>query len=84
MDFHIKRGKKPCSSESNKIEYMKVVMQTISFLEGNTKETISSLKKIYVGGFKSQSYEKAAQIRDNISAIESIFEKQKCNYIKKY
>ena len=25
---------------------------------------------------KSQSYEKAVQIRDNISAIESIFEKQ--------
>ena len=76
MDFHIKRGKKPCSSESNKIEYMKVVMQTISFLEGNTKETISSLKKSMWEASRSQSYEKAAQIRDNISAIESIFEKQ--------
>ena len=76
MDFHIKRGKKPCSSESNKLEYMKVVMQTISFLEGNTKETISSLKKSMWEASKSQSYEKAAQIRDNILAIESIFEKQ--------
>jgi len=76
MDFHIKRGKKPCSSESNKLEYMKVVMQTISFLEGNTKETISSLKKSMWEASRSQSYEKAAQIRDNISAIESIFEKQ--------
>ena len=76
MDFHIKRGKKPCSSESNKLEYMKVVMQTISFLEGNTKETISSLKKSMWEASKSQSYEKAAQIRDNLLAIESIFEKQ--------
>ena len=76
MDFHIKRDKKPCSSESNKAEYMKVVMQTISFLEGNTKETISSLKKSMWDASKTQSYEKAAQIRDNLSAIESIFEKQ--------
>jgi len=76
MDFHIKRGKEPCSSDLNKIEYMKVVKQTISFLEGNTKETISSLKKSMWEASKSQSYEKAALIRDNISAIESIFEKQ--------
>ena len=75
MDFHIKRGKEPCSSDLNKIEYMKVVKQTISFLEGNTKETISSKKSMWEAS-KSQSYEKAALIRDNILAIESIFEKQ--------
>ena len=39
-DFHIKRGKKPCSSENNKNEYKKIVEQTISFLEGNTKKTL--------------------------------------------
>ena len=62
MDFHIKRGKEPCSSELNKIEYMKVVKQTISFLEGNTKETINSLKKSMWEASKSQSYEKAASL----------------------
>ena len=75
-DFHIKRGKGPCSSEYNKNEYKKIVEQTISFLEGNTKKTLDFLKISMWEASKSQDYEKAASIRDNISAIESIFEKQ--------
>lgn len=75
-DFHIKRGKEPCSSEYNKKEYNKIVEQTISFLEGNTKKTLDFLKISMWEASKSQDYEKAASIRDNISAIESIFEKQ--------
>ena len=75
-DFHIKRGKKPCSSENNKNEYKKIVEQTISFLEGNTKKTLEFLKISMWEASKSEDYEKAASVRDNISAIESIFEKQ--------
>ena len=75
-DFHIKRGKKPCSSDKNKNEYKKVVEQTISFLEGNTKKTLEFLKISMWEASKSEDYEKAASIRDNILAIESIFEKQ--------
>ena len=75
-DFHIKRGKSPCSSEFNKNEYKKIVDQTISFLEGNTKKTLNFLKKSMWEASKSEDYEKAASIRDSISAIESIFEKQ--------
>ncbi len=76
MDFHIKRGKKPCSSQANKDEYKKIVEQTISFLEGNTKKTLDFLNLSMWDASKSQDYEKAASIRDNIAAIESIFEKQ--------
>ena len=76
LEFHINRKKTKCSSESNKKEYAKIVDQAISFLEGNTKNALSQLKKSMWDASAFQRYEKAASIRDSISAAESLFEKQ--------
>ena len=76
LEFHINRKKTKCSSESNKKEYAKIVAQAISFLEGNTKNALSQLKKSMWDASAFQRYEKAASIRDSISAAESLFEKQ--------
>ena len=76
LEFHINRKKTKCSSESNKKEYTKIVDQAISFLEGNTKNALSQLKKSMWDASDFKRYEKAASIRDSISAAESLFEKQ--------
>ena len=76
LEFHINRKKTKCSSELNKKEYAKIVDQAISFLKGNTKNALSQLKTSMWDASGSQRYEKAASIRDSISAAESLFEKQ--------
>ena len=76
LEFHINRKKTKCSSELNKKEYAKIVDQAISFLKGNTKNALSQLKKSMWDASGFQRYEKAASIRDSISAAESLFEKQ--------
>jgi len=76
LEFHINRKITPCSDESNKKEYAKIIGQAISFLEGNTKNALNQLKKTMWDAAEFQKYERAASIRDSISAAESLFEKQ--------
>ena len=76
LEFHINRKITACSSESNKKEYAKIIDQAVSFLEGNTKNALNQLKKSMWDAAEFQKYERAASIRDSISAAESLFEKQ--------
>ena len=76
LEFHINRNISPCSGELNKKQYAKIIDQSISFLEGNTKNALNELKKSMWDAAKLKKYEKAASIRDSISAAESLFEKQ--------
>ena len=76
LEFHINKKNAACSSESNKKEYAKIINQAISFLEGNTKNALNKLKKSMWSAAEFQRYERAASIRDSISAAESLFEKQ--------
>ena len=76
LEFHINRNISPCSGELNKKQYAKIIDQSISFLEGNTKNALNELKKSMWDAAKLNKYEKAASIRDSISAAESLFEKQ--------
>ena len=76
LEFHINRDIAPCSGEVNKKQYAKIINQSISFLEGKTKNVLNELKKSMWSAAKFNKYEKAAAIRDSISAAESLFEKQ--------
>ena len=76
LEFHINRCIAPCSGESSAEEYKKVIDQTISFLEGDTKSTLKQLNKSMWDASESQKFEQAISIRDNINAINSLSEKQ--------
>lgn len=76
LEFHINRCIAPCSGESSSEEYKKVIDQTISFLEGDTKSTLKQLNKSMWDASESQKFEQAISIRDNIEAISSLSEKQ--------
>ena len=76
LEFHINRCIAPCSGESSLEEYSAVINQAIAFLEGDTKSTIKGLKKSMWEASESEKFEQATSIRDNINAIQSLFEKQ--------
>ena len=44
LEFHINRNISPCSGELNKKQYAKIIDQSISFLEGNTKNALKPFK----------------------------------------
>jgi len=76
LEFHINRCIAPCSGEASLEEYSAVINQAIAFLEGDTKSTIKGLKKSMWEASESEKFEQATSIRDNINAIQSLFEKQ--------
>lgn len=76
LDFHIKRCLAPCIGKTTKEEYQKVIQKIIDFLEGKHMEIIDELKEEMTKAAQEKKFEKAAQTRDKIKSIESIFEKQ--------
>ncbi|MCR5106504.1 MAG: excinuclease ABC subunit UvrC [Eubacterium sp.] len=67
----------PCSSRITKEEYRKNIDKAINFLNGNTKEITNELKQQMSEYAVSMEFEKAAKIRDLITSIENISEKQR-------
>ena len=77
LNYHIKKCLAPCMGYVTKEEYKKQIDQIIMLLEGKVDNIIKSAKiemEEYSNNFE---FEKAANVRDRISAIERITEKQK-------
>lgn len=77
FDFYIGRCVGACSGEISKEEYRAIINQIVQFLEGKHSDVVQSLKEIMTAASDSLQFEKAAAIRDQISAIEWISEEQK-------
>lgn len=77
LNYHIKNCFAPCSGKVTKEEYRQVFADICAFLAGDHKKVISELNermKKYAAEFE---YERAADMRDKIAAIEKLGEKQK-------
>ena len=77
--YQIKKCSAPCVNKINKKNYNFLSNQTISFLKGKNKEIQSEIKKKMEKLSKRQDYEKAADLRDRIKALNQIQEKQLIN-----
>ena len=77
LNYHIKKCMAPCMNYCSKEEYMKQIEQIMMLLDGKTESIIKSAKNDMEEASKNFEFEKAAQIRDRIQAIERISEKQK-------
>ncbi len=66
----------PCSGNVSKEEYHALMHSVCDFLSGKTQSVLSRLEAEMVEAAESLAFEKAALIRDRISAIKSISEKQ--------
>ncbi len=72
LNYHIARCVGPCSGEVLKKDYMEIIENVSMFLEGETRNLLSSLKKKMDLASESFEYEKATKLRDQMQAIHKI------------
>ena len=75
--YHLGQCLAPCAGLPSSEEYQKIIEQVRRFLEGRESKVIDDLKVSMDRAAEDLEFEKAASIRDRISAIEGVLEKQK-------
>ncbi len=76
LNYQIKACLGLCCIDVDPAEYRKQVKDAILFLKGRSRQIVKNLKSEMMELAKIQDYEKAAQLRDTIFAIENIMERQ--------
>lgn len=66
----------PCDRRISEEEYSEIINKIDLFFQGKYSLIVKNLKKEMMEASNNQKYEKAAVIRDQISSIEEIMEKQ--------
>ena len=76
LEYYIHRCIAPCTSYCTKAEYDGVIRQTVLFLEGRTEEVVRDLRGQMDEASESLAFERAANLRDQVRAIERVTETQ--------
>jgi len=77
LKYHIHRCLGPCTGEVSREDYDEIIRQVIMFLEGKQELILRDLKSKMENASRRLQFEKAALLRDQIKAIESVIEGQK-------
>ncbi len=76
LNYQIKACLGPCCNNVPKDEYDNIIKDTSLFLKGKGKDVITRLKQVMESHAAQQNFEKAAELRDTIFAIEKTLERQ--------
>lgn len=74
--FHIEKCSGPCVGEVSEIDYAKHVQELIAFLGGDSDEVVGRMESEMQRASMSLDFERAAQLRDRIIAVQRALEKQ--------
>ncbi len=77
LDYHIKKCEGPCAGKVNRRDYQAMVGRIIRFLQGDTSQTEDYIRDRMEKASTEQRYEDAAQLRDQLTAIESFRTRQR-------
>ena len=77
LNFHINRCIAPCQGNVDKREYKDMVKGIIMMLDGKQEEMVAELEQKMQQAAEKLDFERAAEIRDSISALRKIGERQK-------
>jgi len=66
----------PCCRDVSEEDYGRLVNEVITFLKGRCDDLVAGLRQEMQRAAASQQYERAAEIRDRIAAIEKTLERQ--------
>ncbi len=83
LNFYIGNCNAPCSSKISQQDYYQSVLEAIDFIRGESKLSIDQIEEQMYAAAEELDFEKAARLRDRISAMKRIGEKQKviaCTY----
>jgi excinuclease ABC subunit C len=82
LDYHIKRCLGPCEGKVSPDQYREVMNDVLLFLSGKNRLLTEQLKQRMKEHSTRAEFEKAAQVRDQLRALESAAEKQKVVDVK--
>jgi len=75
--YHIGRCAGPCIGAVNRAQYRDMIDSLCNFLAGQIEPVVADLRQQMAVASAAMNYEKAAQFRDQIRAIDQVVEKQK-------
>lgn len=82
LNYYIKQCLAPCSGRVSESEYNEYINEAKEFLLGGNNLSIKDLELEMLKASKMLEFEKAARIRDRISALKKIKDKQKVVSLK--
>ncbi|MCE5314089.1 MAG: excinuclease ABC subunit UvrC [Armatimonadota bacterium] len=77
MYYHIGQCTGVCAGKVSRQEYMAVIDDVMAFLSGKREELVSRLLKQMEDASENLEFEKAARLRDQIQAIQTLVARQK-------
>lgn len=84
LRFHIDLCTAPCINNISQLEYIESIKKIEKYLKGNSDELLEKLRTEMSQYSKKMNYEKAKTLRDQITALEYLQEKQKFETEKRY
>lgn len=77
LNYHIRRCLGPCCSLVERTAYREMVNEVVLFLEGRQEDLLRRLRERMEKAAENLEFEKAAELRDQLLAVEKIVERQK-------
>lgn len=77
LNYHIKLCSAPCTGKVKFSDYNESVEQALAFLKGGSSNSVKDLTKKMEEAAENLEFERAARIRDKISSIKKMGDKQK-------
>ena len=77
LNYHIKLCSAPCTGKVKFDDYNESVEQALAFLKGGSSNSVKDLTKKMEEAAENLEFERAARIRDKISSIKKMGDKQK-------
>jgi len=74
----------PCIGAVNQAQYRQTISDLMDFLNGHSEEIVSRLHREMEKASEEMRFEKAAAVRDQLKAIQSIIERQKIVFAADY
>ncbi len=77
LEYYIHRCVGPCIGAVSKDEYHEVIDQVFQFLDGDSEQVTRDLQQKMVDASDALQFERAAVLRDQVRAIDSVTQNQK-------
>ena len=74
--FHIEKCSGPCVGEVSAADYKVHVDGLMKFLDGDNNEIVAAMEQQMIAASEATDFERAAKIRDRLTAIHQVLEKQ--------
>ncbi|MCC7025001.1 MAG: excinuclease ABC subunit UvrC [Thermomicrobiales bacterium] len=75
--YHLRQCTAPCIAAVDRETYMRAIDGAAMFLNGQAEEILSALEEEMAQASDAWNFERAAELRDRISAINHVLERQK-------